>query len=324
MNPLVARAWLAAKPAVIWLLKKVGLEWAVNRIEAAVDGIGNRQKAIMKARSLKNGRFGGVIVEDKARWVVFADEEPRAVFPSIEGNLIEEMRDYKLSNLRSPEDLDLQRTRRWASEQLGALATRLRRGGRDREASITSEPDAQARSSVEPDPHTTTATRRTPIGELQGAAGKLGFEAVVARLPTLLDELSRCPARPVAEHAQIPAVPGVYLFSEGPTPFYVGNTRNLRQCLRQQTGTNSRENEAALAWRLALQESERRGLGVAGTRKEIEADPAFTEVFRDARHRVRGMDVRFLEIDDPITRTVFEVYATQALGTDEFNTFETH
>jgi hypothetical protein len=36
------------------------------------------------------------------------------------------------------------------------------------------------------------------------------------------------------------------------------------------------------------------------------------------------MDVRFIEIDDAMTRTILEVYAAQALGTDEFNSFETH
>jgi hypothetical protein len=36
------------------------------------------------------------------------------------------------------------------------------------------------------------------------------------------------------------------------------------------------------------------------------------------------MDSRFIEIDDPVTRTVFEVYAARALGTDEFNSWETH
>lgn len=36
------------------------------------------------------------------------------------------------------------------------------------------------------------------------------------------------------------------------------------------------------------------------------------------------MDVRFVEISDPELPTVFEVYAAVALGTLEYNSFETH
>ena len=36
------------------------------------------------------------------------------------------------------------------------------------------------------------------------------------------------------------------------------------------------------------------------------------------------MDVQFIELADPIARTLFEIYAALALGTTEFNRFETH
>ena len=36
------------------------------------------------------------------------------------------------------------------------------------------------------------------------------------------------------------------------------------------------------------------------------------------------MPVRVIQIDDPITRTLFEVYASLALETKEFNDFDTH
>ncbi len=36
------------------------------------------------------------------------------------------------------------------------------------------------------------------------------------------------------------------------------------------------------------------------------------------------MDVQFIELTDPIARTLFEVYAALALDTVEFNSFETH
>ena len=36
------------------------------------------------------------------------------------------------------------------------------------------------------------------------------------------------------------------------------------------------------------------------------------------------MSVQFIELPDPIARTLFEIYASLTLNTDEFNSFETH
>lgn len=54
--------------------------------------------------------------------------------------------------------------------------------------------------------------------------------------------------------------------------------------------------------------------------------PGFEELFAAAKRRVRTMDFRVVKIkDDATTSTIFEVYASIALGTEgEFNLFETH
>ena len=36
------------------------------------------------------------------------------------------------------------------------------------------------------------------------------------------------------------------------------------------------------------------------------------------------MDVQFIEVEDALHRYIFEPYATQVLGTEEFNSFKTH
>jgi len=334
MNPLLTRILQTGLiPAARWLVRQFGLEWVVKwvttLIESAVNAIGERQKAIAKAKSLQGGRFGSVIIEERTRWVVYSGDVPRAVFPSIDGDLAEEMRDYDTTRLRTPDDLNYPRARAWAKQRFELLAARLRRGGRDdaggEATNSASGASGAASSDTAPTP-VALAVRPTHdrVDAMQAKVGQRLFDAAIGRMPRMLDELSHHPARPVGEQGEIPAAPGVYLFSEGPTPLYVGNTRNLRQRLRQHTAINSRENEAALAWRIALKDAEQRGLAVTGTRKQIEADPAFAETFSQARDRVCAMDVRFIEIDDPVTRTLFEVYAAQALGTDEFNSFETH
>lgn len=56
----------------------------------------------------------------------------------------------------------------------------------------------------------------------------------------------------------------------------------------------------------------------------LEADEEFARHFDEAKSRVAVMDVQFIELADPIERTLFEVYASLALKTTEFNKFETH
>jgi hypothetical protein len=46
--------------------------------------------------------------------------------------------------------------------------------------------------------------------------------------------------------------------------------------------------------------------------------------FDAAKARVADMDVRYILLDGPIERTIFEVYAALALDTLVFNSFETH
>jgi hypothetical protein len=66
-------------------------------------------------------------------------------------------------------------------------------------------------------------------------------------------------------------------------------------------------------------------LGLTGTRDEIAVHADFGPLFKAAKERVRAMEFRFVEIDDPAVSTVFEVYAAIALHTEgEFNLFETH
>ncbi len=45
---------------------------------------------------------------------------------------------------------------------------------------------------------------------------------------------------------------------------------------------------------------------------------------RAAEVAAAAMGVQFIELADPVERTLFEVYAALALDTSEFNSFETH
>jgi hypothetical protein len=149
------------------------------------------------------------------------------------------------------------------------------------------------------------------------------FGGAIAGMERHLVELLASPVAPRAEHRYIPKAPGVYLFSDR-KPVYVGQTRNLRVRLRNHTGAKATENQASFAFLISKVKAETAGIDLNRTRKILEADPDFSDHFRKAKERVAKMNVRWIELDDPIERTLFEMYAALALDTVAFNSFETH
>ncbi|MDA0256463.1 MAG: GIY-YIG nuclease family protein [Chloroflexi bacterium] len=150
------------------------------------------------------------------------------------------------------------------------------------------------------------------------------FEEVVARLSTRLQNLVEKPAAPRGSHSSVPNVPGIYLFSERGRPIYVGQTSDLRRRLGDHTRPSSGSESATLAFILATEMAKRRRIDAAGTRKQRLARPDFNAVFLEAKKRVAAMPVSFILMDDPIERTMFEMYAALHLGTERYNSFETH
>jgi hypothetical protein len=149
------------------------------------------------------------------------------------------------------------------------------------------------------------------------------FRKLARRLPQLLATLRSAPAIQLVAGTTVPERAGIYLFAEDGIPRYVGQTRNLRRQLTQHGAAFARQNQATFAFNLARAEAQAdRRIPLSRSREELAADPRFAVLFRRARERVAGMSIRFVEVDDPELRTVFEVYATVMLGTD--NSFETH
>lgn len=105
---------------------------------------------------------------------------------------------------------------------------------------------------------------------------------------------------------------------------YVGQTRNLRRRLAQHGSSWARQNQATFAFTLARTEAlaVNQTLARYRTREALAGDPVFAAIFKRQRERVGAMSVQVIEVNDPVLRTVFEVYASVVLGTE--NTFETH
>lgn len=120
-------------------------------------------------------------------------------------------------------------------------------------------------------------------------------------------------------------ISGVYLFSEGEIPFYVGRTTNLRQRLRNHCGVSSAHNQAVFAFKLARHATNNLTATYAGdgTRTKLLENPIFATAFRDSKARIRDMKLRYVEEPDPLRQALLEIYTATLLKT-QFNDFETH
>lgn len=111
---------------------------------------------------------------------------------------------------------------------------------------------------------------------------------------------------------------GCYVLIKDRKPAYVGISKKVVDRLRQHVlGTT--DNAASLAYRIAKGRSPH-----ALTRKGAMAEVAFQRTFNDARSEIRGLDVAFVAVDNPLVLYVFEAFAAMELDTCEWNTFETH
>ncbi len=151
------------------------------------------------------------------------------------------------------------------------------------------------------------------------------FLVAVEALNEKFEKLSHMSAvKPSALPANAPSK-GVYLFSEGARPMYVGRTKNLKQRVGNHCSYGSRENQAVFAFKLAREAAgkPRASYATDGSRAALMMNPAFATVFREAKQRVRRMDLRFVEETDALRQALLEMYVAVVLRTP-YNDFDTH
>ena len=119
---------------------------------------------------------------------------------------------------------------------------------------------------------------------------------------------------------------GVYLLSEADRHLYVGRSNDIRGRIGRHCLPGATERMAAFAFRLAreatgnLRASYKKG---EGSRAALMEDPAFVGSFTNAKARIREMDLRFVEENDPVRQTLLEVYVAVVLATP-YNDFDNH
>jgi hypothetical protein len=111
---------------------------------------------------------------------------------------------------------------------------------------------------------------------------------------------------------------GCYVLMEGTRPIYVGISQTVFQRLRQHVrGTT--HFDATLAYQIAKKRYPHNL-----TRADAMAEPEFQAHFAEAQRYLRGLNVVFMEIKNPLELHLFAAYCAMELHTSEWNTFETH
>lgn len=151
------------------------------------------------------------------------------------------------------------------------------------------------------------------------------FSSYIDKLLLLLNELvEMLPVQPTNLPNNIPRR-GIYLFSKDGNHFYIGRSNNIKRRIQNHCRPSANHNQATFAFRIARTETDFKNATykTKGSRKEIEEDPIFKPAFLLAKERLRNMELRFIEVEDPILQALFEIYASVILKTP-FNDFENH
>jgi hypothetical protein len=119
---------------------------------------------------------------------------------------------------------------------------------------------------------------------------------------------------------------GVYLLSEKGRNLYVGRSNGIRARIRRHCKVKATEKMAAFAFRLAREATGRLKATYKkgdGSRKALMEDQVFVAAFEAAKARIRAMDLRYVQEDDPVRQMLLEVYVAVVLKTP-YNDFDNH
>lgn len=110
---------------------------------------------------------------------------------------------------------------------------------------------------------------------------------------------------------------GIYAFFENGNALYVGRTDRMKERVKEHGRLGSRHNSATFAFILAKEVAEKspKKIDLEQDRDVLERDPAFKPIYDEMKERVSKMQIRVVEVEDPIDQTIFEVYAALELDT---------
>ncbi|KAF5419035.1 MAG: GIY-YIG catalytic domain-containing protein [Candidatus Methanocomedens sp.] len=148
------------------------------------------------------------------------------------------------------------------------------------------------------------------------------FEDIINQFSDLMQQLANSPLRQRNSLGDIPNK-GIYVFYENNKPIYVGRSNRMKDRIQEHGRKSSYHNSATFAFILAKEIANEQGIDINKNRDALESDSTFRNIFLEQKERVSIMNVRVIEINGPITQTIFEVYVSMELNT-EYNDFDTH
>jgi hypothetical protein len=150
------------------------------------------------------------------------------------------------------------------------------------------------------------------------------LETIRTLEPSFQRLLAMTPVTPVTLPRSMPKS-GIYLFSENGRDLYVGRTRNIRARIAGHSRPGAKHGTAAFAFQLAREATGNLAATYKkkGSRADLMESPEFRLAFDEAKKRIRAMELRFVEEDDPIRQAVLEIYVAVSLKTP-YNDFDTH
>ena len=118
---------------------------------------------------------------------------------------------------------------------------------------------------------------------------------------------------------------GIYVFFENGKPLYVGRTDRMKERVKEHGNRSSGHNSATFAFILAKEEAENKSLKINLKQKRelLERNSLFKPIYDEMKDRVSKMQIKVVEVEDPVEQTFFEVYAALEWDTP-YNVWENH
>jgi len=143
------------------------------------------------------------------------------------------------------------------------------------------------------------------------------FEKIINTFPALMEKLNKSNYITREDLKKVPDR-GIYVFYDGKKPIYVGRSERMRSRLREHSQQSSGQTSATFAFNIAKKIAKKNPeINLKQPRKDLERDPKFSPIYRQAKIRVSNMRIKIIKIKDPITQTLFEIYAHLELKTKQ-------
>ena len=148
------------------------------------------------------------------------------------------------------------------------------------------------------------------------------FLQITAQMEPLLQSLQSSSPHTVEDGLQNPPREGVYAFYESGKAIHVGRSNRMASRIREHRARNSKRESATFAYKLMQGYlREQGGHSSPLTRKKLQ--DLLSAEYKRQKTRIREMDVRAVATEDQAVQAIFDIFAILALGTTEYNSFQT-